>query len=216
MLTTPGVLRQPRRHEFRLVVDRAAVPHHRDRPQPPVQLGQEGHHLLGVNVVREEAEERVRPTRHRADGDGADGRQAVPSIPRGEHRRVPARGQCPSHRRREDEAGLVEEHQVRPAGERFADDPRELVPDPPRHLLVVPLAGLPPRLLAGPAEAVGEDLADVLGVVHAAEVAGDDDGHAVGGPQLVGPPVGLGPLHQQAFEPAAIDGRSTRVRLRGG
>ena len=44
----------------------------------------------------------------------------------------------------------------------------------------------------------------MFGVVDAAEVAGDDDGHAVGRPQFVRPAVGVGTLDQQAFPPAEV------------
>lgn len=83
---------------------------------------------------------------------------------------------------------------------RLAEDARVLVSQPPGHLLVVPLAGLAPGLLAGPAELALEDLADVLGVVGDAEAALDEPGDAGGGPQFVVPAVVLGPLAQQPLQ----------------
>ena len=88
--------------------------------------------------------------------------------------------------------------------ERLPDDPRELIPDPPLDLLVVALAGMPTGLLAGPAEALGEEAEDVVGVVDATEVTGDQRRHAGGRPQLVRPAVRLRPLGQQQFEPAEV------------
>jgi len=94
------------------------------------------------------------------------------------------------------EPRLVQEDDVGVTPERLPDDPGELVTDPPRHLLVVPLPGLPPGLLAAPVQPPLEDLADVLGVVADAELPLDQAGHPGGGPQFVVPPVVLGSLHQ--------------------
>src|SRR5689334_5555042 len=98
------------------------------------------------------------------------------------------------------EPGLVQEGDVGPAAERLPDDAGELVTDPPRHLLVVPLPGLPPRLLAGPPEAASEDLPDMLGVVGDAELPLDQAGNPGGSPQHVVPPESLRPLLQQALQ----------------
>jgi hypothetical protein len=65
---------------------------------------------------------------------------------------------------------------------------------------LVPLPGLPLRLLAGPAEPPLEHLADVLGVEADVEVALDQLGGPGGGPQLGAPAVGLGPLQQQGLQ----------------
>jgi transposase len=102
-------------------------------------------------------------------------------------------------RRGEEEAGLVPEQQVGLAHERLAEDARVLVAQPPGHLHVVALPGLPPGLLAGPAEPAFEDLADALGVVGDAGAALDEPGDAGGGPQLVVPAVALDALQQEGF-----------------
>jgi hypothetical protein len=51
-----GVLRQPRLDRLRLAVDVVPVPHHRNRSQPSMQVGQEPDHVLAVDVVVEEVE----------------------------------------------------------------------------------------------------------------------------------------------------------------
>src|SRR5262249_58048150 len=83
--------------------------------------------------------------------DACEARPRAPPVPGVEHRPLAPRGQGAADGRGEEEAGLVHERQVRGPLPRLPDDPGELVTDPPRHLLVVPLPGLPPRLLAGPA-----------------------------------------------------------------
>src|SRR5262249_15709522 len=66
-------------------------------------------------------------------------RPRPPPVPGVEHRPLAPRGQGAADGRGEEEAGLVHERQVRRPLPRLPDDPGELVTDPPRHLLVVPL-----------------------------------------------------------------------------
>ncbi len=76
----------------------------------------------------------------------------------------------------------------------------EVVVHPTRHLLVVPLPGARLWLPTAEAQASLEDDTDVFGVVANAEVASDQAGDAVGGPQVVGPTVLAGPLEQEVFD----------------
>src|SRR5262249_42152210 len=138
--------------------------------------------------------------RYRAEGDATDGRPTIPPVPGVENGCLAPRGEGAADGRGEEEPGLVEEHEVWPAAERLPDDPGEIVTDPPRHLLVVTFPGLRHRLLVSPPEPPLQDLANVLGVVAGVEVPLDQPGHPGGGPQLVVPPVGLGPLRQQALQ----------------
>src|SRR5205085_10333289 len=103
------------------------------------------------------------------------------------------------HRRCQLKARFVEEDEMGLALPGVADDAWELIAAPALHLLIVALAGAPLRLLTGPAQAVAEDFADVLGVKRDLEVPLDQAGHAVGGPQVGGPPVGGSPFSQQDF-----------------
>jgi hypothetical protein len=89
---------------------------------------------------------------------------------------------------------------VRLAFPGLAEDARQLIGRPSLDLLVVAFAGLALRFLAGPAESLLEDFADVLGVVRDAEAFADEPGDAVGGPQFVVPAVFFGALQQEAFE----------------
>src|SRR5207244_4848459 len=110
----------------------------------------------------EQVEVESRTPGHRAECDATDGTPPIPPVPGVEDRSLPSRGQGAADGRGQEEPGLVEEDEVRLPPPRLPDDPGELVTHPPRHLLVVPLPGLPPRLLAGPPEPPPEDLADVL------------------------------------------------------
>src|SRR5262249_9403691 len=120
------------------------------------------------------------------------------------------------HRRRQEEAGLVKEHDVGLPLPRLAEDARQLIRQPALHLLVVALAGLALGLLAGPTEPALEDLAHMLGVVGDAEALADEPCDAVGGPQLVGPAVLVGALPQEAFEFAEVVVRQPGRRARDG
>jgi hypothetical protein len=86
------------------------------------------------------------------------------------------------------------------AAESLAEDTRIFVIEPPLHLLVIPFPGFPPGFLAGPAQAVLEEFADVLGVVMKTEVSLDDMSDAVGGPQFVPPAMLLSPLQEEFFQ----------------
>ena len=119
----------------------------------------------------------------------SNGRDAVAAVPAVQHRRLTTRRQGPSHRWRQLEAGFIEENDMRPTSKGFAEDAREFVTQPAFDLLVVTFAGLAFRLLAGPAQALLENLADVFGVQGDAKALLDQACHAVGGPQLVGPTV---------------------------
>ena len=79
-------------------------------------------------------------------------------------RRLAPGGQGAADRRGEHEARLVEEDQVGLAAPGPADDPGQLLTPSVVDGRLVPLPGLPLRLLAGPAQPPLEDLADVLGV----------------------------------------------------
>src|SRR5262249_37289973 len=76
---------------------------------------------------------------------------------------------------------------------------REFLAEPAGDLVLVALAGLALRFLAGPAQARAEEAADVIGIVGDAEMPADQLSDAGGGPEVVRPAVGLGPLFQQAF-----------------
>ena len=89
---------------------------------------------------------------------------------------------------------------MRPTSKGFAEDAREFVTQPAFDLLVVTFAGLAFRLLAGPAQALLENLADVFGVQGDAKALLDQACHAVGGPQLVGPTVLVSALAEEVFE----------------
>ena len=85
-----------------------------------------------------------------------------------------------------------------------AQETRQRIGLPTVHLLVVAFARLAFGFLAGPAQAALENLADVFGVVRYAEALSDQAGDAIGGPQFVGPAVGLGALEQQLLELAEL------------
>jgi hypothetical protein len=159
-----------------------------------------------------------RPTSKRADRDATDRRQLVAAVPGLQHRRLATRGEGAPHRRRQEETRLVQKYQVGLTPEGVADDPAVVIVQPPRHLLVVTLAGPLAGLLRGPAQAAAQDLANVLGVVAAAEVALNQAGDAGGGPQLVVPAVRLGTQQQQFFEVPQLAvgeaGLGTRLRFR--
>ncbi len=167
---------------------------------------QEGHHILGVDrlVDGQQLEVQPRPPLPRTEGDATDGRDPVATVPGLQHRRPAAWGQRPAHRRRQPEARFVEEDDVGLAFPGFSEDARQLIGLPALHLLVVAFAGLALGLLAGPAQSLLEDLADVLGVVGDAEAFADEPGDAVGGPQFVVPAVFLGALEKEAFEFAEV------------
>jgi hypothetical protein len=128
-----------------------------------------------------------------------------------------ARPQRAAHQRGQHKAGLVEKNQGGSPAEGVADDARELIIQPPRHLLFVLLAGANLRLVTAPAQALLEHAADVFGVVVNAKVAFDQGGNAVGGPEVVGPTVVLGALQKQTLhlEPLLVgkQGLTTRVGL---
>ena len=63
---------------------------------------------------------------------------------------------------------------MRPAFPGLSEDARQLVGLPAFHLLVVAFPGLAFGLLAGPAQALLEDLADVFGVVRDAQAFADE------------------------------------------
>src|SRR5215469_14837621 len=86
------------------------------------------------------------------------------------------------------------------ASVRLAEDAWQLIAQPSLHLLVIPFAGFALGLLAGPAQTLFEDLADVLGVEGDAEALADQPCDPAGRPQLVGPAMLLSSLQQQAFE----------------
>src|SRR6516165_4736534 len=90
------------------------------------------------------------------------------------------------------------------ASERFTENAWQLIAQPPLHLLVVLFAGLALGLLAGPAQTLLEDLADVLGVQGDAQSFADQACDTVGGPQLVGPAVSFSALQEEAFELAQV------------
>jgi hypothetical protein len=77
---------------------------------------------------------------------------------------------------------------------------RDILLLPAAYAVLVALLGLGLRLLAGPAQAAFEDLADVLGVVVDAEVAQDQALDAGGGPQVVGPAVPGGAWQQESLQ----------------
>src|SRR5262249_60024708 len=109
------------------------------------------------------------------------------------------RGQAASYRGRQKEARLVEEDDVGLASVRLAEDAWQLIVQPPLHLLIVLFAGLALGLLAGPAQALLEDLADMLGVQGDAHAFADQACDAVGGPELVGPGVSFAARLTEAF-----------------
>jgi hypothetical protein len=82
----------------------------------------------------------------------------------------------------------------------ITEDAGILVIEPPRHLLLIGLTRLAFGLLAGPIQALLEDLADMLGVEGLPEMPLNEAGNASGGPQFVGPAMSLGSLQEQGFE----------------
>jgi hypothetical protein len=94
----------------------------------------------------------------------------------------------------------------------FPHDAGEVIGLPSLRLLVAAFAGLALRLLAGPLQALLEDLADVFGVVANAEVALNQAGDTIRGPELVGPTMLLGPLQQESLQLAQL----VRGEARGG
>src|SRR5262249_54236588 len=96
------------------------------------------------------------------------------------------------------------------------DDPWPVVGYPAFHLLVVALAGVLLRLLAGPVHAALQDLAYVFGVEADAEVAADQSGHAPSSPQVIGPAVGNSPLPEQRFQGGPLFVPQTWPAAKGG
>jgi hypothetical protein len=99
------------------------------------------------------------------------------------------------------EARFVEEHQVGIAVEGRIGDAGKRLLLPAAYALLVPLLGLGLGLLASPAQAAFEDLADMLGVIGDAELAADDFGDPGGGPQVGGPAVAGGAWQEKGVRP---------------
>ena len=101
-------------------------------------------------------------------------------------------------------AGFVEENQVAATAERLPDKAGKFLPLPAGDLVLIALAGLAARLLRRPAQALAEKAADVIGMEADTEVTADQLGHAGGGPEPVGPTVGVGALLEQGSQAAEL------------
>jgi hypothetical protein len=82
----------------------------------------------------------------------------------------------------------------------FADDVGQILTLSVADRFLVALTGSFLGLLAGPAEALLEDLSDMFGVECNLELASDQFGNPSGGPQFRPPAVVLGTLLEKAFE----------------
>jgi hypothetical protein len=209
-------------HRPRTVVDVGPVPEHYHRPTDMlVQLLEEGHrvHAFGVRVVRQQPEVESQVPPLGADCHGANGRDAIVSVPGLEDWSFTPRGQRAADCGSQHESALVEEDQVGLAAAGSADDFGQFLTPSVVDGNRVALLGLLLRLLATPVEPTLNDLADVLGVVTDAEMTADHLGDPCGSPQLGPPAVGFGTLQKQLFELLELVGteawRSAGVRLGG-
>src|ERR1700721_965311 len=198
---------QPLLDQTRPAVDVVPVPDHRQRPGHfTSQFAQECHNVSrrDVQPFGHQLEVQLRLLGCHAERDAADGTDAVVPLPGRQHRCLAAWGQGTPDGGREHEAGLVQEDQGGGPLPGFPDDAREFIVDPSLDLLVVLFLGAPLGLLAGPAQTLLEDLADVFGVILQPKTAFDDGGHAVSCPELVGPAVVLGPLQEELLQLADL------------
>src|SRR5262249_310619 len=151
-----------------LAVDAMPVPQHRQRAaQGGLEQAEELHGVrrLGVAVWGQQAEAQTQTLAHRADGDGADRRDAVTPIPSGQDRGLALRAPGAPHRGQQEKARFVQKSHVGTTLARLAENAWELVAFPEVDLLVVALAGTTLRLLARPAQPRVQKPADVVVVI---------------------------------------------------
>jgi len=209
-------------HSRRSVVDVRSVPEDCQRAADMlVQLLQECHRVLamGVGVVGQQPEVEPQVPALGADRHGADGRDAIVSVPGLQDRGLAARGQGSADCGSQHESALVKEDQVGLASAGSADDFGQFLTPSVVDGNRVTLSGFLLRFLATPVEPKLDDLADVLGVVMDAEMAADHLGDPCGGPQLGPPAVGFSTFQKQLLELIELVGiqarRSAGVRLGG-
>jgi hypothetical protein len=217
-----GVPGQVRSYPPRTVMDVRPIPEDRHRPAEVLaQLAEERHDVLGVGVgiVGQQAEVQPQVPPFGTDGHGAEGRDAVVPAPGPQNRRLAPRGQCTADRGREHEATLVEEDEVGLAAAGASDDPGQFLAPSVLDGDFVTLLGLALGLLAGPAELMLEDLADVLGMEADVEMTANQLGSSIGGPQFGAPAMDLGASEQQRLQAAHLiviePGRPAGVALGG-
>src|SRR5215203_2987677 len=198
-----GVLCQPRLDHPRLAVNLVLIPH--DRPGAAhltLELPQEQHHLLAVEVLVFAQEHEVQPHAQRpgAERYGAYHTDSVVLVRAHQYRCLAARGHRASGHGRQQKARFVQQSDASATLERLADDAWPVVVYPTFHLLVVTSAGMFLRLLAGPLKASVEDAVDVGGVITNGEVPLDHQRDALAGPQVVGPTVSHSPFVERGFQ----------------
>src|SRR5262245_9246658 len=214
-----GMDSQPRFHHPRLAVNLVAVPHNRPRAAHfTLELPQEQHHLLAVEVlvVAQQHEVQSHTQRPRTEGDRTNHADAVVFVRAVQDGRLATRSQGTSDHGGQQKARFVQQSKASLTLERLADDAGPVVGYPAFHLLEVLFAGAFLRLLRGPVQTLIEQPADVIGMVINAEVALDQYGDPLGGPQVVGPTVRHSPLVEQALQSNQLLRAETRRAARGG
>ena len=138
--------------------------------------------------------------RPRAEGNGADDRDAIMTIRADDTRRLAAWGQSASDFRRQQKAGFVEQSDAGASLECLADNARPVIGYPAFHFLVIAFAGMLLRLLAGPMEPFFKNPANVVWVVTNAKVFLNQNCHSLGSPEVIGPTVSDSPFVELGFQ----------------
>ena len=183
-------------------MDFTAVPDNGQRPAHLLfQSPQVGDDVLRVNIgiVRHQVKVQVQAPGFRADRDATDGGDAVAAIPGVQYGRLAAWRPGATHARVEHKARFVEEHEMGSALLSGTGDARELLRLPVQDGGLIAFAGHAARFLRRPAEPLTQEAADVVVMVADAEVAVDDLGDALRGPQFIGPTMGGSALREQGF-----------------
>jgi len=211
------VFRQVRLYDFRLAVNVATIPQHGQRfAQLLLELPQERHNVLSVDIVIEKIEVQVQPAGFRTRGYTTDGGNPVSSIPAIEHGLTAPRRPSPSHRGSQHEAGFIEKNQVGVPLACPSQDSREMYLLPKLDPGLVALPRLPARFLGAPAQARSKKPPNMVVMKGHVEMPLDKLNDTSAGPQLCRPTMDFGSFQQESFQAAVLFGRQAWRRTRMG
>jgi hypothetical protein len=205
-------------NNFRLPMNLAVIPQHRQRPAYLLfELPQEIDNVVAVHIVGQQIKVQVQAPDFGADGDTIDSRDAIPSVPAIQCRFAAAGRRGTPHGRGQHVPRFIEKNQVRIALPHFLGKCGKMHLLPIRDCRLIPFACLVAWLLGRPVQTGTEETTDVIVMKRFAEMPTNQFGHAGTGPQLGAPAMSLSALQKKRQQALVLFGgqawRRTRMRF---